>query len=60
MKLYLLQSNLEYFIDFDLLIRVIPSRFRLWRGEAIISGSACGSSGPIDRRAVCGVLFAFS
>ena len=39
---------------------LIPSRFRLCRGDAIISGSACGSSGPIDRRAVCGVLFAFS
>ena len=33
------------------IVSAMLSRLRFWRGEAIISGSACGNSGPIDFRA---------
>lgn len=33
------------------IVSAMLSRLRFWRGEAIIRGSACGNSGPIDFRA---------
>ena len=33
------------------IVSAMLSRFRFWRGEAIMSGSAWGNSGPIDLRA---------